>query len=140
MMATRPRTKLRVVARSGPSESRDELAAFALATGATREQAAKDAGMSTRTLYHRLNDSAFVALVQRHRNRILNESVGQLVKASGDAVSVLRGLMGGSDPQTQLRAAVAVLDHVVQLSKHAEFAERLAAMEKRIDEQSRSQA
>ena len=122
---------------SEPGETPDELLAQALAQGRTRAAAARVAGVSERTVYNRLADPDFRRLIGKYRRVIVDGSVGTLARFGKRAAAVLGKLLDGDNPTTQLRAACAILQSLTNLREHAEMAERLEAVEARINENRR---
>jgi hypothetical protein len=86
---------------------RDDALVLALACGTTVEAAARQAGVSDRTVYRRLADVGFQRRVKQARSDVVRRSAGLLSAASGEAVRTLRALMKDSAPlATRLGAVV----------------------------------
>ncbi|MGH2031954.1 hypothetical protein, partial [Acinetobacter baumannii] len=68
------------------------------------------------------------------RGRLLNQAVGKLADAATAAADELRNLLGEESSAIRLRAAVAILDSAVKTREHAELAEQVAELERRLAE------
>lgn len=103
---------------------------MALACGATIDGAARQAGVSEKTVRRRINDPAFKGELQKLRGEMLQRTVGQLTAASTEAVRTLVLLQQPSNPGTvRLGAARAVLEVGMKIREAADFEVRLAALE-----------
>ncbi len=69
----------------GDRKSADAALIAALATGATRQEAAKAAGISETTVYRRLADPAFRRRVNDARSELIDAAVGRLADATTEA-------------------------------------------------------
>jgi hypothetical protein len=109
---------------------------LALACGATVESAARECGVSARTVYRRLNEPAFRQRLQRLRSDMVQRTAGTLTAASAEAVRTLVELLKPKVADTtRLGAAKAVLESGVKLRELAELEERLAALEEQMQAQ-----
>ncbi len=114
----------------GPKrEAGDGLIAGALATGATRAEAAAAAGVSTRTVHRRLSDPDFRALVADCRARITGDVLSGAAGLAGRAVERLGELLEDENAHVALGAARTILTVAADFGERAELAERLAALE-----------
>lgn len=112
----------------------DDALVLALACGATVEAAAKQAGLSERTVYTRLRDPAFQARVKQVRTDMIRRSAGLLTAASGEAVRTLLALMKETSPATvRLGAARAVMELGMKVRELAELEAELRTLEERLD-------
>jgi hypothetical protein len=109
--------------------ARDERAALALASGQTREEAAASAGMGVTTLYGRLRDPAFNALVTRLRSRLVSEAIGKLAKTAKPAAEKLAALLEDSDPKVALQAAKVIIAGIVRLGTYDALDVRIQELE-----------
>ena len=115
---------------------RDELIALAIASGKSRAEAAEAAGVSTRTVYLKLADPAFIALVNSTRARIIGEAVGKLAGAASAAVDALASLAKAADSDSaRVSAAKAILQQLVAIRVHEELEARVTELEGRADGQ-----
>jgi hypothetical protein len=112
---------------------RDDALVLALACGATVEAAARQAGVSDRTVYRRLADPAFQKRVKDARTDLVRRSAGLLSAASGEAVRTLLALMkDAAPPATRLGAAKAVLEIGMRLRELAELEAEVRALEEKV--------
>ena len=65
---------------------------LALACGATVEAAARQCGLSDRTIYRRLQDAVFKKKLDQVRADMIQRSSGMLTAAAGEAVRTLLAL------------------------------------------------
>ena len=111
----------------------EEALLLALACGATVEAAAKQCGMSDRTVSRRLQDSEFVAQLRAHRSDMVRRSAGMLTAAAGEAVRTLLALQKeGAPPAVRLGAARAVLEIGIKVREMAELQADMREMEEKI--------
>jgi hypothetical protein len=109
---------------------------LALACGATVESAARECGISSRTVFRRLNEPAFRRRLQALRTDMVQRTAGTLTAASAEAVRTLVELLKPKVADTtRLVAAKAVLESGVKLRELAELEERLAALEEQMQAQ-----
>jgi transposase len=112
----------------------DEALVVALASGMTTTAAAKRIGLSRATVARRLRNPAFRQRVTEARDAMLQRALGRLSAAATKAVVTLSRLLKSQDEKTQLGAARAVLEYVRGMREHAELGDRLAEIERRLDE------
>ncbi len=100
------------------------------------EQAAKQAGISPRTLHRWLTDPDFQAALTEAEGAAIAEATRRLVGLSDAAITTVASLMldKGASPTVRLRAATSVLDYLLRLRELANVEERLAALEAAIDQ------
>jgi hypothetical protein len=115
-----------------PFPDRDELIAYHLARGSTREEAGRAAGCCKRAVYNRLTDPTFKLLVTEFRRAMIDEAVGKLATVAGRAVEVLAAALDDDRATIRVRAATTLLDCLLRVRAHAELDERLTEMEKRV--------
>ena len=108
----------------------DELLLGALAAGSPVEQAARAAGLSTRTAYRRLADPAFRARLARARDTLIETALGELVDSASEAVATLRALLQAEDERVRLGAAKATLEQLLRLRETLTLGQRLATLER----------
>lgn len=104
----------------------------ALARGTSRVQAARQAGVSERTVFRRLNDSEFCGQVATTRAQMIADASGKLSALAVKAVDTLEGLLKEESPSIRLAAAKAVLDSVLRLRESEELANRLDVLEEKL--------
>jgi len=108
----------------------DDKLLRALACGATVESAAREAGVSPRTVYRRLEDPEFCRRLQALRADIVVRTAAALTAASTEAVRTLVELMKPTSPANiRLGASRAVIESSMRLREIAELEERLTALE-----------
>lgn len=103
---------------------------LALACGATVEAAARQCGLSDRTVYRRLKDAEFRRRLEEVRGDMVRRSAGMLTAAAGEAVRTLLALQKESAPAAvRLGAARAVLEIGMKLRQVAELEVRMTELE-----------
>jgi hypothetical protein len=126
-MPTRKGNEARSPARRGA----DGLLLAALAAGAPVEQAAAQAGLSTRTAYRRLADPGFRSRLAAARDEVIVSALAALARATGQAVITLAELLESGDERVRLGAAKALLEQTLRLREAVLLEERLATLERR---------
>jgi hypothetical protein len=113
----------------------DQRIALALAKGCTRVDAAREAGVSERLVYLRLERPEFRALVDELRTRLIGDAVGKLSAAATEAAETLKALLGASHPAAvRLGASRAILSALIEVRGHLELSGRVAEIEARLAE------
>jgi hypothetical protein len=111
----------------------NEALLMALACGATVENAARTAGISARTVHRRLKDNDFHQRLLALRLDLVQRAVGMLTASAMEAVKTLITLLEPSvSPVVRLGAARTILEFGIKLRETAELAERIAALEARV--------
>jgi hypothetical protein len=111
----------------------NEALLMALACGATVENAARTARISARTVHRRLKDSDFHQRLLALRLDMVQRAVGMLTASAMEAVKTLITLQETSvSPAVRLGAARTILEFGIKLRETAELAERIAALEARV--------
>ena len=116
----------------------DELLLGALAAGSPVEQAAETAGVSVRTAYRRLADPAFARHLAQARDELISSALGELVECASEAVATLRALLSASDERVRLGAAKSTLEHLLRLRETLTLSQRLAVLERTMQQRQRS--
>lgn len=117
-----------------PIKKGEEPLLLALACGATVEAAARQCGLSERTVYRRLRDPAFQARLKQVRTDLVRRSAGLLSAASGEAVRTLLALMKDTaPPATRLGAARAVLELGIKVRELAELEAEVRELEEKVN-------
>lgn len=106
-------------------------AILALARGATSEDAAREAGVSGRTVRRWMDDEDFQADVRDTRTEMLQHAVGQLAAGAVEAVTALREALKDTDGRNRVQAARTLLDATLTLRETLQIEERLSAIEAR---------
>jgi hypothetical protein len=112
-----------------------ERVSLLLAAGVSVHDASTQCDCGERTIHTWLSDPEFRALVNRHRSKLVSAALGQLIDAAGQAIATLRACLGSAQDSVRVRAAVAVLDKLVQIRDTTEFDERLTELEKSLGKQ-----
>jgi hypothetical protein len=113
----------------------DEALLVALAYGLSVEQAAKQTGISARTIHRRLEDVGFQARLDQLRYDMLTRSSAMLTAAGIESVKTLVDLLKPSQPaMTRLSAAKSILDLGVKLRSLVEVEFRMKELENRIND------
>jgi hypothetical protein len=117
--------------------AKQELAAVALARGATAEEAAQQAGCSLRSVRRwNAEDGAFRRRVAAMRREVTERALGLLCEGMTASAAVLRSLaLNARSESVKLGAARAVVELGVKLRESDELAERVALLEE--DQQQR---
>jgi len=111
----------------------DDPLLLALACGLSAEQAAKQAGVSAKTAYRRLDDAAFSARLADLRRDMLARAAAMLTAAAVESVRTLADLLKPANaPATRLNAARAILEHGVKLRALVEVEASLKELEDRV--------
>jgi hypothetical protein len=108
----------------------------ALAAGSTVEDAAKAAGLSSRTAYRRLADPGFARRLAQTRDELISNALGELVDCASEAVATLRALLSASDERVRLGAAKSTLEQLLRLRETLTLSQRLAALERSLQARS----
>ncbi|HEY7153831.1 MAG TPA: helix-turn-helix domain-containing protein [Gemmataceae bacterium] len=120
-MANKPRKKV------------EDALLLALACGATVENAARQCGLSERTVYRRLGEPDFRQRLQQLRTDMIQRTAGALTAAATEAVRTLLELQkAAAPPAVRLGAARSVLEIGIKLREAADLEERLAALEQQL--------
>jgi hypothetical protein len=110
-------------------KSADQVLLLALACGP--EAAARQAGVSARTVFRRLADPGFKAQLQKLQADMVHRSMGTLVAMYGEAArGLLELIKSTAPPAVRLGAIRTVLEFGLRLREQADLEERLAALEK----------
>jgi len=117
----------------------DEALLTALVCGATVENAARQCGVTERTVYRRLRDPEFQRRLLEVRADMVQRTAGMLTAAAMEAVKTLLSLQKESIPAAvRLGAARAVLELGVKLREAMELEQRIVALEKQLVPQTAS--
>jgi len=101
----------------------------ALLSAPTFADAARDVGVSHRTLKNWMLKPAFRAELKHARQRVLEDALTRLEGACNQAVDTLCRAMNSSKPAIALRAATAVLQLALKATDQLDLADRIAALE-----------
>jgi len=118
----------------------EESLLLALACGATVESAARQCGLSDRTVYRRLEDAAFKKRLERVRADMVGRSAGMLTAAGGESVRTLMALQKDSTPAVRLGAARTILEMGLKIRQMVDLEQRLEELEELLAAQSQTPA
>jgi hypothetical protein len=111
----------------------DEALLTALACGATVDNAARSAHVSTRTAHRRLADPAFQQRLQNLKADMVQRTVGMLTAAGMESAKTLITLQDHSNPgAVRLGASRTVLELGMKLREAADLGARIAALEAQV--------
>jgi hypothetical protein len=111
----------------------DEALLTALACGATVDNAARSAHVSTRTAHRRLADPAFQQRLQSLKADMVQRTAGMLTAAGMESAKTLITLQDSSNPGAiRLGASRTVLELGMRLREAADLAARIAALEAQV--------
>jgi hypothetical protein len=127
------------MARPKRKKNEDSLL-LALACGATVEAAARQCGLSERTVYNRLGDAEFKKRLERVRADMVDRSAGMLTAAGGEAVRTLMALQKDSTPAVRLGAARTILEMGLKIRQLVDLEQRMAELEELVAAQSQTPA
>lgn len=106
-----------------------EAALTALLTHSSIAQAAQAADVDEKTLDRWLKDEAFAADYRAARQRVVEEAVGLLQKATTAAAATLMRNLKCGTPAVEVRAALGIFDLVLKAATIEEQEARLAELE-----------
>ena len=112
-------------------KSRQEQALIALLEQPSIRAAAEVSGVSQPTIFRYLQDPDFRKAYQQAKKALLDAALGDLQKASSEAVSTLREVMLDREitPGVRVAAARAILAFSIQVGQLEEVLRRLEAVE-----------
>ena len=101
----------------------------ALLGNKTVEQAAQQAGVSTRSLYRWLAEPVFAAALRSAEGELLAAAVRSLAGLQAEAIATLHSALSAPKVADKIKAATALLNYGVQLRQTYVLEQRLAALE-----------
>lgn len=108
-----------------------ERALAALVACPTQEAAAKQAGITSRTLRNYLKDPEFLAEYQRHTSQLVTAATLQIQKSLAPAINALLEI--AVDPEAgmmaRVQAARGLLEYGIRLSELSDIYARIEALE-----------
>jgi hypothetical protein len=84
-----------------------------------------------------LADPAFQRRLASARDELVSEALGELVASAAGAVERLRTLLDARDDRVKLGAAKTLLDQLLRIRETVTLAERVAALERRVEKERR---
>jgi hypothetical protein len=119
-----------------PRRKGEDALLLALACGATVEAAARQSGLTERTVYRRLKEPEFRTRLQDIRTDMVRRAAGMLTAAAATAVNTLLSLQKESvTPSVRLGAARAVLELGIKVRELAELQLRMDELEAMVKRQ-----
>jgi hypothetical protein len=123
----------------GDRKEADHALMLALACGATKEVAARKAGVSESTVYRRLKEPGFQRELNELRSDMVQRATAMLTAATMEAAKTLLALQDTSMPAAvRLGAAKATLDFGLKMRHVVELEVRLLALESLLADRSRT--
>lgn len=122
---------------SGQLRPEQRAAIEALASGATKEQAATVAGRTRRTLDRWIaGDPAFRAALQATTDEAVKDAARRLAALLEDAVTAMHDVVArvSSKDADRLRAAEMILANAVKMREFAELADQVAELREAVNE------
>src|SRR5688572_25303071 len=113
---------------------KQDAAVAALLTEPTIAAAAARAGLAERTLRGWLKRPRFLAAYREARRQVVENALGQLQQATGDAVATLRRLLTCGNPPTEARAAVAILEQATRAVEWTDLAAEVEDLRRQLAE------
>lgn len=112
-----------------PKETNKEKALTALMETASISEAAKQCGLSHKTLRRYLEDKDFLKEYRAARRQIVETSISRMQKASGEAVETLIKNLHCENPSVENRAAQLIIENSVKAIETLDILERLEILE-----------
>jgi hypothetical protein len=109
---------------------REEAAIAALLACPTLEEAAQRAGIGESTLRGWLHDPVFQQRYRGARRQVVEQAIGGMQQATGEAVTALRRNLTSGVPASEIAAAKAILDFAVKGVELVDLAERIEQLER----------
>jgi hypothetical protein len=106
-----------------------EAALAALLTEPTHARAAATAGISEATLQRWLKFPGFRAAYRALRRELVEHALAKVQAAAGDAVETLRRNLACGHPGSEIRAAVAIIEHAIKAVEVLDLHQRLDDLE-----------
>lgn len=110
---------------------KQEKALAALLTSSTHEEAAKKAGISSRTLRNYLADQEFARRYQQGGADLVDAATKQIQRSLAPAITALREIAEDAEAGrgARVQAARALLEYGIRLSEIGDIYQRLAELE-----------
>ncbi len=108
----------------------NETIISALIQHGTIAEAAKAAGISTRTIYDRMRDKEFIADYMRAKSDIIRGAVFSINSKLSEAINCIADLMNDKEvaPAVRLQAAQTILNHADKFIRRLDYEERQATI------------
>jgi hypothetical protein len=105
----------------------------ALASGKTVEVAAKESGVTARTVHRRLSQPEFRKAVDDLRGQFIERAAATLAESSTSAATALQRLLKDKNAKVKLQAARAILELATKLRTNVSIEARVRALEEARD-------
>ncbi|QDU39218.1 Helix-turn-helix domain of resolvase [Maioricimonas rarisocia] len=115
------------------TEYDDDHIALLVAAGQSVAAVAEQTGVSRRTIYRRLEQAEFRTRVRDLRADMVDQAAGYLSRTAVKAVRTMESLLDSDSDTVRLGAARSILETGMRLRESAEFAQRLADVEARLE-------
>lgn len=115
-----------------------EKALSALLNSASITDAATKSGLSERTLYRYLEDEDFRKEYRTARRNLVENSIGQIQAATGEAVETLRRNLSCENPSVEVRAAQIILDSAYKGVEIVDILERVEILENELEKKNQN--
>jgi hypothetical protein len=112
---------------------KQEQAIAALLVEPTIDSAAQKAAIGLTTLKNWLKLPVFLGAYRAARRQVVEGALGQLQRATGEAVAALKRNLKCNQPGNEIRAAVAILDHAVKAVEVLDLVEQLADLKQQVE-------
>jgi hypothetical protein len=112
----------------------DDAIILSLAAGGSIAHAARQGGVSDRTVRRRLTDPAFRSRINEMRSELIAAAVGRLAMLGRKAADALNVLLDDANNQVRLGAARAVLQFMLQGHSNEVLAEQVTQLRKQFEE------
>ena len=90
----------------------------------------KSAKISRETFYQYLKDPVFKAEFVNQRREIIDIALHELKSAAGEAVAVLKKLLGAKQEHVRLKTALGLLEHISNFIRYEDLELRMSEIER----------
>lgn len=111
-----------------------DAAIVALLKRRTILKVAEDVGVSRTTIFNWLNNPTFAKAYAAARAQLVDHAVAQIQKSTAEAVRTLRRNLKSVNGQVSNVAARALIEHALRALETQELRDRVAELERRIEE------
>lgn len=112
-----------------PKQSNREKVLNALLNTTSITEAAKACGLSEKTIYRYLEDADFQKEYRRARRSLVETSIGQIQKATAEAVETLKRNLYCENSAVEVRCAQIIIETAVKGVELIDVIERLEVLE-----------
>ena len=116
--------------------ARQEKALAALLNSSTQDEAAKAAGIGTRTIKTYLQDEAFRKEYRSRLTELCENAARKAQRELSQSVDTLTAIRDDKDtpPAQRITAAKTIIDSALRLREHVELEDRIEALEQRLND------